>query len=194
VPGDEGLPSGYYAWRKRGLSRRRREDAALLERVRRVWEGSGRTYGAPRVWAELWAGGVRCSRKRVARLMREAGLAGPTPGGDGGGPRCRTHRQPQLRTWWGGSSGRKAPLELWVADLVYVPTQEGVLYLSCGAGGSWAGPCARMPEPSWWRWRCGGAGLPQAWCTTPTAGPRIRARRWSADPESVSVTPSTKAG
>jgi putative transposase len=72
-------PSGYYAWRKRGLSRRRREDAALLERVRRVWEGSGRTYGAPRVWAELRAGGVRCSRKRVARLMREAGLVGAYP-------------------------------------------------------------------------------------------------------------------
>jgi len=40
-------PSGYYAWRKRGLSRRRREDAALLERVRGIWEESGRTYGAP---------------------------------------------------------------------------------------------------------------------------------------------------
>jgi putative transposase len=72
-------PSGYYAWRKRGLSRRRREDAALLERVRRIWEGSGRTYGAPRVWAELRACGVRCSRKRVARLMREAGLVGAYP-------------------------------------------------------------------------------------------------------------------
>jgi hypothetical protein len=44
-------PSGYYAWRKRGLSRRRREDAALLERVRRVWEGSGRWR--PRLWCKF---------------------------------------------------------------------------------------------------------------------------------------------
>jgi putative transposase len=55
----------------------------------------------------------------------------------------------QFRTWWGGSSGGKVPLELCVADLVYVPTQEGVLYLSCGAGPSWAGRCVQMPEPSW---------------------------------------------
>jgi putative transposase len=124
-------PSGYYAWRKRGLSRRRREDAALLERVRRIWEGSGRTYGAPRVWAELRAGGVRCSRKRLSAADAGGGAGGGLLlGGGGGRPRCRTHGQPQLRTWWGGSSGRKAPLELWVADLVYVPTQEGVLYLS----------------------------------------------------------------
>ena len=85
-------PSGYYAWRKRGL--RRREDAALLERVRRIWEESGRTYGAPRVWTELQACGVRCSRKRVARLMGQARLVGASPGGGGGGPRCKTHGQP----------------------------------------------------------------------------------------------------
>jgi hypothetical protein len=72
-------PSGYYAWRKRGLSRRRREDAALLERVRRIWEGSGRTYGAPRVWAELRACGVRCSRKRLSAADAGGGAGGGLP-------------------------------------------------------------------------------------------------------------------
>jgi putative transposase len=123
-------PSGYYAWRKRGLSRRRREDAALLERVRRIWEGSGRTYGAPRVWAELRAGGVRCSRKRVARLMREAGLVGAYSRRRRRKTTVQDPRAAAAPDLVGGSSGRKAPLELWVADLVYVPTQEGVLYLS----------------------------------------------------------------
>ena len=69
-------PSGYYAWRGRRPSRRKQEDHELLERIRGIWEGSGGTYGAPRVWAELRACGVRCGRKRVARLMRAAGLVG----------------------------------------------------------------------------------------------------------------------
>jgi putative transposase len=168
-------PSGYYAWRKRGLSRRRREDAALLERVRRIWEGSGRTYGAPRVWAELRAGGVRCSRKRVARLMREAGLVGAYPRRRRRKTTVQDPRAAAAPDLVGRQFRAEGPNRLWVADLVYVPTQEGVLYLSCGAGGSWAGRCVQMPEPSWWRWRCGGAGLPQPWCATPTAGPRIRA-------------------
>jgi len=83
-------PSGYYAWRKRGLSRRRREDGALLERVREIWEESGRTYGAPRVRAELRACWTRCGRKRVAGLMRVArpvgGVPAPATRVDGVGP------------------------------------------------------------------------------------------------------------
>jgi transposase InsO family protein len=102
-------PSVYYAWRKRGLSRRRREDAVLLERVRRIWEGSGRTYGAPRAWAELRACGVRCSGKREAPLMRGAGRGLPPEAAEehhGAGP-----GPPWLRTWWDGSSGRRVPLD-----------------------------------------------------------------------------------
>jgi len=123
-------PSGYYAWRKRGLSRRRREDAALLERVRRVWEGSGRTYGAPRVWAELRAGGVRCSRKRVARLMREAGLVGAYPQRRRRKTTVQDPRAAAAPDLVGRQFRAEGPNRLWVADLVYVPTQEGVLYLS----------------------------------------------------------------
>jgi putative transposase len=123
-------PSGYYAWRKRGLSRRRQEDAALLERVRRIWEGSGRTYGAPRVWAELWAGGVRCSRKRVARLMREAGLVGAYPQRRRRKTTVQDPRAAAAPDLVGRQFRAEGPNRLWVADLVYVPTQEGVLYLS----------------------------------------------------------------
>lgn len=68
--------SGYYDWKDRPLSKRARENAALTERIRQIHHGSRQIYGYPRVHAELRALGVRCSRKRVARLMRKAGLQG----------------------------------------------------------------------------------------------------------------------
>lgn len=70
--------AGYYAWLKRPPSARARADAALLQRVRTVHATSRATYGMPRVHAELRAAGVKHSRKRIARLMREAGLVGMT--------------------------------------------------------------------------------------------------------------------
>src|SRR5262249_1647704 len=69
--------AGYYAWRRRPRSARAVADAALTETIGAVHRGSRGTYGAPRVRAELAAEhGVRCSRRRVARLMRRAGLVG----------------------------------------------------------------------------------------------------------------------
>ena len=69
-------PSGYYAWRSRGRSGRWRCDEELRGTIRTIHKASRGTYGVPRVHAELAAGGFGVSRKRVARLMREAGLAG----------------------------------------------------------------------------------------------------------------------
>ena len=68
--------SGYYDWRDRPPSRRSREDTALTEKVREIHRRSRETYGSPRVHAELRALGTRCGRKRVERLMQEAGLRG----------------------------------------------------------------------------------------------------------------------
>ncbi len=68
--------SGYYAWRSRGPSARAQADAALLARIRTAHEQSRGTYGAPRIQADLRAAGVQCGRRRVARLMRRAGLVG----------------------------------------------------------------------------------------------------------------------
>ncbi len=69
-------PSGYYAWRSRGRSNRAKRDEELRGTIRTIHNASGGAYGAPRVHAELVAQGCQVSRKRVARLMREAGLAG----------------------------------------------------------------------------------------------------------------------
>ena len=66
--------SGYYAWKRRPPSKRSRQDAALTEKIREVHQRSRQTYGYPRVHAELHALGVRCGRRRVARLMRRAGV------------------------------------------------------------------------------------------------------------------------
>jgi putative transposase len=80
--------SGYYAWRGRPPSKRTRQDALLIEKIREVHRRSRQTYGYPRVHAELRSLGVRCGSRRVARLMRAAGLRGCTRG-----KKCRTTRR-----------------------------------------------------------------------------------------------------
>src|SRR5271166_6430090 len=68
--------SGYYAWAKRTPSARAISDAALIERIGAIHAASHGTYGSPRVQAELAESGLRVSRKRIARLMKAASLAG----------------------------------------------------------------------------------------------------------------------
>jgi putative transposase len=71
-----GSKSGYYAWRGRPPSKRSREDAALTEKIREVHRRSSQIYGSPRVHAELRSLRIGCALRRVARLMRVAGLRG----------------------------------------------------------------------------------------------------------------------
>ena len=124
--------SGYYGWRHRPPSARAKADATLAERIERVHRDSRETYGAPRVHAELRSLGVRCGRKRVARLMRKAGLVG-----------CGGRRR-KVRTTRPGTAERvsavpdlvkrnfapEAPNRLWVADITYARSWEGWLYLA----------------------------------------------------------------
>jgi putative transposase len=120
--------SGYYAWMQRRPSRRAETDAALLAEVHAAHAASRGIYGAPRIHAELRARGVRVGRKRVARLMALAGLAGvsrrkfvvTTVKGDG-------RQAPDLieRDFTAEATDR-----LWVADITYIPTWSGFLYLA----------------------------------------------------------------
>ena len=121
--------SGYYAWRSRPPSKRSREDYALTEKIREVHHRSRETYGSPRVHAELRALGVRCGRRRVARLMRVAGLQGCMRSRK----RRTTRRDPRaapapdlLRRAFVATQ----PNRVWLADITYLPTQEGFLYLA----------------------------------------------------------------
>jgi putative transposase len=120
--------SGYYAWAKRQPSRRAQADATLIAEIHSAHAASRGTYGAPRVHAELAAKGRRVGRKRVARLMSQAGLAGvsrrrfvtTTVRGDG-------RQAPDLVE---RNFTSEAPDLLWVADITYIPTWAGFLYLA----------------------------------------------------------------
>jgi putative transposase len=122
-------PSGYYVWCGRPVSTRARTDQILLAEIRDIHEQSRGIYGAPRIHAELQAQGVRCGRKRVARLMRDADLAGAQRRRYRG--TTRQDRQavaaPDLVS---RDFAASAPDQLWVADITYVPTGEGWLYLA----------------------------------------------------------------
>jgi putative transposase len=118
---------GYHAWRKRPPSKHARDDSELLDRIRSIHDMSKATYGAPRVHAELAANDVHTSRKRVARLMRGARLVGV-----------------MRRNWCTTTADSSPPApdlvgrdfavgrlnQLWVADITYVPTWAGFLYLA----------------------------------------------------------------
>ena len=122
-------PSGYYAWRRRGASVRAQADADLTVRVSAIHAHSRGTYGAPRIQAELSAGGAAVSRKRVARVMRSAGIAGVSRRR---GPRT-TRRAVRVRPAPDRVERRfeaAGPNRLWVADITYVPTLAGFLYLA----------------------------------------------------------------
>lgn len=121
--------SGYYAWKLRAPSARATANARLLERIRTHHANSDGNYGSPRIVKDLRAEGLTVSQKRVARLMRRAGLVGVSRRkGCWTTVRDRDARPaPGLvqRTFVAD-----APNKLWVADITYVPTWAGFLYLS----------------------------------------------------------------
>jgi putative transposase len=121
--------SGYYAWRRRPLCERARFDAVLSEKIEMIHRNSRATYGAPRVRAELRSIGICCARKRVARLMRQAKLRGCLRG-----KRMRTTHRLTLRQVAPDLVGRnfaaEEPDRLWVADITYVRSKEGFVYLA----------------------------------------------------------------
>ena len=121
--------SGFYAWMDREPSARRVADDDLAREVARIHADSRGTYGAPRIHADLKEAGTRVSRRRVARLMRELGIEGVSRR-----RRRRTTIPDQSRPPAPDLIGRDfratGPDQKWFADLTYVPTWEGYLYLA----------------------------------------------------------------
>ena len=121
--------SGYYAWRDRSPSARSVADTALVYKIKAIHAASRATYGAPRIHAELIDEGIQVGRKRVERLMKAAGIAGVS-------------RRKGTRTTFRDERVRPAsdlvdrnfhadePDRLWVADISYIPTWAGFLYLA----------------------------------------------------------------
>jgi putative transposase len=121
-------PSGYYAWVKRPPSRRAVMDAALSEKIRSAHAASRGTYGAPRLRIDLAEAGMHVGGKRVARLMRNLGLSGVSR---------RRHAVTTVRDGVSQAPDlverdftAERPNLLWVADITYIPTWAGFLYLA----------------------------------------------------------------
>ena len=122
--------SGFYAWLSRPPSARAVADGVLTEQIRTAFKDNRKVYGAPRIHAELADAGIRVGRKRVARLMRQAQIVG-----------CHRRKRSFSITRQNPKAevaadlvDRKfaatAPNQLWVADVTYVPTVQGWLYLA----------------------------------------------------------------
>ena len=122
--------AGFYAWRYRPPSAHAQADAELLARVRTVHATSRQTYGAPRVHADLRHRGERHGRKRIARLMRDAGLVGASHRHGGPTTTRRDHDARPAPDLVDRNFTASGPNQLWVADITYVPTAAGFLYLA----------------------------------------------------------------
>ena len=125
-------PSGYHAWLKRASTPgpRARANGLLAEEIKTIHSSSRQTYGSPRVVAELRVRGCRHGRNRVSRLMRQAGLRGRQKGRY----RVRTtdtnHDHPVAPNLLPAAPPPTAPNQIWVADITYIQTREGWLYLA----------------------------------------------------------------
>jgi len=122
-------PSGYYDWRSRGISKREQENQRIIQRIKAIHRASRGTYGAPRVHAELRAQGIEIGRRRVARLMQQEGIKALRR-------RKRCHQTPAapLEAIKDNVLDRQfapeRPGAVWTADITYLPTAEGWLYLA----------------------------------------------------------------
>jgi putative transposase len=121
--------SGYYAWRGRPESVRTAANRQLIEEIRRVYSDSRGRYGSPRVHAALRAKGRQIGRNRVARLMHHHGISARQKRRS-----CRTtdssHDFPLAPNLLGRRFTASAPDRVWLADITYIPTAEGWLYLA----------------------------------------------------------------
>lgn len=122
--------SGYHAWRQRGPSPRAQADAALLRQIRTVHASSRQTYGAPRIHAALRLKDQRHGCKRIARLMRLAGLVGASRRGAGVVTTRRDQDARPAPDLVDRNFTATRPNQLWVGDTTFVPTAAGFLYLA----------------------------------------------------------------
>jgi transposase InsO family protein len=122
-------PAGYYAWRGRPSSARQQRRDALTAETHAVHAEVKERYGSPRIHAELVARGRPCCVNTVAKLMRQAGIKAKTAKKY----RCTTdsdHDLPVAANLLARQFEPACPNEAWVADITYIPTRQGWLYLA----------------------------------------------------------------
>ena len=122
--------SGYYSWLKGQEPAREVANGQLVEQIKTIYEAKRGTYGSPRITHELRRAGQKCNHKRVERLMRQQGLKGRT----GKKRKVRTtnsdHDQPVAPNLLLERAAPQKTDEVWVADITYVPTAQGWLFLA----------------------------------------------------------------
>jgi putative transposase len=121
--------SGYYAYFKRGQSKRSQDNETLLMLIKLIFKQYKQRYGSPRIYAELKAQGHCCSLNRVARLMRENKLRAKTARKFKATTNSK-HTLPVAENLLGQDFSASAANRVWVADITYIWTQEGWLYLA----------------------------------------------------------------
>ncbi len=122
--------SGYYGWCRGRESARALANRLLVEQIARIYHQKRGRYGSPRVTQQLRRDGQRCNHKRVERLMRREGLRGRTSRGRRVCTTQSDHDQPVAPNLLLGRAAPSRPNEVWVADITYVPTAEGWLYVA----------------------------------------------------------------
>lgn len=125
-------PSGYYDWQKRQAfpAARTLENQALAKEIEQIHTLSRQTYGSPRIVDELRKKGRRHGRNRISRLMKAGGLCGRQKGRYRAQTTDSNHDQPIAPNRLAQAPKATAPNQLWVADVTYIQTQEGWLYLA----------------------------------------------------------------
>jgi putative transposase len=122
--------SGYYAWRRRPASAQARRRSQLLEQIQAAHAESRKTYGSPRVHAELEAQGVSCSKNTVAKLMREHALRSKMRRRFVVRTTDSRHEHPVFENRLNQQFEQPSTNQAWAADITYIPTAEGWLYLA----------------------------------------------------------------
>lgn len=121
--------SGFYSWLKRGKSLLDQENETLLNKIRRIHQESHQTYGSPRIRDALAQQGIRCTRKRIARPMRENGIL----------PKTRksfkltthsSHKRPVAPNLLRRDYPAPRPDKVWTSDITFIRTRQGWLYLA----------------------------------------------------------------
>jgi putative transposase len=122
--------SGYYAWRRRPASAQAQRRSRLLEQIQAAHAESRQTYGSPRVHAELEAQGVSCSKNTVAKLMREHALCSKMRRRFVVRTTDSHHEHPVFENRLNQQFEQASTDQAWAADITYIPTAEGWLYLA----------------------------------------------------------------
>jgi putative transposase len=121
--------SGYYTWRNRSASQREMADAEYRERIKEIFDESLETYGYERIWKEMQADDIPCGKHRVRRLMREEELVVKQTKRYKRTTKANPEHQPSPNLLEGDFQAERADTK-WCADITYIPTQEGWLYLA----------------------------------------------------------------